>query len=443
MKPSYIPKTMKFLRLGLKLGFCLLPFLLFGFLETKHNIEPAFKSGSDPDATFLREAVSAHRPELANRLRLTTLTHTIGRGETLSSIWKRFGSDAGMALKAEEALKQMGNGLHLLKTGEELKLRLEEDGTIRSIKRALADGSNLILRLTRRGDYTTSLREPEVVTQEKTVSAVVSSSIANSAAELGISFALVDQLVDLFGSKVEFSRDLQPGDSFALNYRVKTLKNGKVVEEPELINAALWLSGEMLVAVSDMDQNGKRQYYDQNGDALGNYFLRYPLKFSRISSSFSQSRFHPVLKKRRPHNGVDFAAPIGTEVRAVADGTIMHASYDRASGNMIKIRHDQRYSTAYLHLSRIAGGIRPGMRIARGQVLGAVGMSGLATGPHLHFSLYDRGRYVDPLRSALPVLSNKDQKLPKAKVMLALSLLNAEQQKLQLALNSTKQKLRS
>lgn len=304
------------------------------------------------------------------------------------------------------------------------------------MSRALEDGRSLVLRLTRNGEYTTTLRQPERMTEEKTISGVVSSSLASSASELGLSFSLVDQVVDLFGSKVEFSRDLQPGDTFVLSYRETTLKDGRSVDEPELLHAAMWLSGQMYVAVSENDQSGKLHFYDQNGDPLGNYFLRYPLKFSRISSSFSNSRFHPVLKFKRPHNGVDFAAPVGTEVRAVADGVIARASYDSASGNMIKIQHDPRYSTAYLHLSRMLKGLRPGMRVSRGQVIGNVGMSGLATGPHLHFSLYDRGRYVDPLRAELPVLSNEQQKLPKSKVMLALSHLNAEHTRLQLALNN-------
>jgi murein DD-endopeptidase MepM/ murein hydrolase activator NlpD len=157
------------------------------------------------------------------------------------------------------------------------------------------------------------------------------------------------------------------------------------------------------------------------------------VRFSRISSQFSKSRFHPVLKRRRAHNGVDFAAPIGTPVRSVADGVIVSAGYAGGSGNMVKIKHGARWQTAYLHLHRISKGIRKGLKVTRGQVIGSVGKTGLATGPHLHYSLYDRGRYVDPMKTQLPKMPGKYDPIPESKLKKAILKLEKASERVEFA----------
>jgi len=148
---------------------------------------------------------------------------------------------------------------------------------------------------------------------------------------------------------------------------------------------------------------GPFNYYDESGKIPGNFFLRYPLQFSRISSVFTTARFHPLLNKTRPHNGVDFAAPTGTPVRTIGDGIVIKAGYSATTGNMVRIQHCDRYTTEYMHLSKIASNLQLGSKVSRGEVIGAVGMTGLATGPHLHFGLFDNGKYVDPLQKSLPI----------------------------------------
>jgi len=169
-----------------------------------------------------------------------------------------------------------------------------------------------------------------------------------------------------------------------------------------ILAAALEVNGKQLVAVRFVGSDGKARYFSEKGQVVDDSFLRFPLKFSKITSYFTTARFHPVLKVRRPHNGIDFAAPIGTPVRAVGDGVIEYAGRKGGHGNIVEIRHSDRYLTGYSHLSMIETRLKRGARIGKGQILGAVGMTGLATGPHLHFSLYDRGKYVDPLKSDLP-----------------------------------------
>lgn len=143
-------------------------------------------------------------------------------------------------------------------------------------------------------------------------------------------------------------------------------------------------------------------YYSSDGSSLRRMFLKSPIHFARISSRFQKKRFHPILKIHRPHNGVDYAARRGTPVRAVGDGTILLAGRRGGAGNMIKIRHNSTYQTAYLHLQNFAKGIRKGTRVKQGQIIGYVGSTGMSTAPHLHFEFYQNGRFVDPLGRKFP-----------------------------------------
>ena len=146
------------------------------------------------------------------------------------------------------------------------------------------------------------------------------------------------------------------------------------------------------------DQGAGTEYFDEYGNSLRKTFLKAPLKFSRISSRFSYSRLHPVLKYRRPHLGVDYAAPRGTPVQSVGSGVVVKAGYSGGAGHMIKVRHNSNYTTAYLHLSRYAKGITAGAKVEQGQIIGYVGSTGLSTGPHLDFRFYKNGVPVDPLK---------------------------------------------
>jgi hypothetical protein len=151
-------------------------------------------------------------------------------------------------------------------------------------------------------------------------------------------------------------------------------------------------------------QDSIPEYFDQNGENMKRQFLKAPLKFSRVSSRFSYNRMHPILKRRRPHLGVDYAAPYGTPVRSVGNGTVIHAGYSGGAGRMVKVRHNHMYTTAYLHLSKYGPGIRRGRKVAQGQVIGYVGSSGLSTGPHLDFRYYKFGKAVNPMTIDAPPL---------------------------------------
>ncbi len=362
------------------------------------------------------------------------ISHIVKPGETLFNIWKHYGAPNVGGSKAAEAWKEAGVSLNSLRPGDELKLTVE-NGDILELRRRLKNGDEVILKGNSKNGYVASMHRVQVFETERTVSGLISTSFSASARSLAVPYSVIDELVDLFGSRIEFRRDLHPGDSFTITYKQR-IANGSVDEQQSgMISAAsITNSGKMSALIRHVGRDRKARYYNELGDPVGDYFLRYPVQFSRISSVFSTARLHPLLQRLRPHNGVDFAAPIGTPVRAVGDGVVTDAGYRGGAGNLIQIAHNGRYATAYLHLSKILSGLHAGSHVTRGQVIGAVGMTGLATGPHLHFALYDHGTYIDPLKASLPSLAAGDERIPQSVLVLALNSLRSSQQAFMLAL---------
>ncbi len=294
--------------------------------------------------------------------------------------------------------------------GDELHLSIV-DGDIQQVTRKLSNGDKLTIEGDSKNGYKAVVNEARFSEVRKTVHGVITTSFVSAALKAGVPYSAIDEVVDLLGNRVEFRKDLQPGDSFSITYtQRRCAETGTEQGFQSIISSSLYNSGNLYAAVRHVGADGKARYYDESGNLVGNYFMRYPLQYSRISSAFNEARFHPVLQRIRPHYGVDFAAPIGTPVRAVGDGVVKIAGFRGGSGRMIQIDHGERYTTAYLHLSKIS--VIPGSRVQRGQVIGAVGMTGLATGPHLHFSLYDRGKYIDPLSAPLPMIAPQGEKIP-------------------------------
>ena len=340
----------------------------------------------------------------------STVVHRVRSGDTLIEIGKRYGF-SGEALSAIDAAigsieTKDEDARSPLKQGRSLLFDLNPQGELVGIRAPLPTGSELHVLRKDDGSFTARIDESTRSTNELVAIGTITSSFAAAATKAGAPYDIVDDLVDLFSDRIEFNKDFRVGDRFTLIYKDHMVKDGKTISPGPILAAALEIGGEHLVAARYVGSDGKARYFDEKGKLLGNAILRYPLKFSRISSYFSTSRFHPVLKFARPHNGVDFAAPIGTPVRAVADGHVLFAGRNGGSGIVVKLRHSARYATAYLHLNSIASGVSNGARVRRGQVIGAVGMTGLATGPHLHFSFYDNGKYIDPLKTKLPMLDS-------------------------------------
>ncbi|GGZ19143.1 peptidase M23 [Echinicola pacifica] len=235
--------------------------------------------------------------------------------------------------------------------------------------------------------------------RKREVGGTISSSLYVNMTEQGITPDLIDEFADLYGWSVDFQR-LQKGDKFKVVYNEK-LVDGQVVGIEPIQVAYFEHMGQPYHAIP-FEQNGQVTFFDIEGNSFKKAFLRDPVKFTRISSRYNLRRYHPVQKRYKAHLGTDYAAPRGTEIRAVGDGTIIAASYTGGNGNYVKVKHNGTYTTQYLHMSKIASGIRNGVRVKQGQVIGYVGSTGLATGPHLCFRFWKNGKQVDWLNEEIP-----------------------------------------
>jgi murein DD-endopeptidase MepM/ murein hydrolase activator NlpD len=225
----------------------------------------------------------------------------------------------------------------------------------------------------------------------------IARGLRDDATGAGVPARIVSELADIFGWELELESDLRPGDEFRVLYE-NTWQAGTARPEPgNVLGAEIVAHGRPLVAVFFEDEDGRGAYYHPSGDPLSRELLRYPVEFTEITSEFSLMRPHPILRRPRPHLGVDFAAPLGTPVRAVAEGMVSEAGWLGELGRCIRIDHAGSLTSSYGHLARIADGVRAGHAVERGQVIGYVGSSGLATGPHLHFAMHRGGEYVDPI----------------------------------------------
>ena len=229
-----------------------------------------------------------------------------------------------------------------------------------------------------------------------TVSASIDSSLYDALCNAGEQPQLVQQLVDVFQWDIDFF-SLRKGDSFSLVVEKKFAGSDLVGYGP-ILAARFIHDGSAYEAFRHQLPDGTSGYYARTAAPLRKQFLKAPLKFTRITSGFSQHRFHPVLHYFRPHHGVDYGAPVGTPVMTTADGVVMQTGYDRGEGNFIRIRHTSRIETMYLHLSRFAKNIKRGTKVTQGDVIGYVGATGLVTGPHLDYRVSDGGKWLDPLK---------------------------------------------
>jgi len=235
----------------------------------------------------------------------------------------------------------------------------------------------------------------EVTRKRQTASGVITSSLWNAIKESNISPLLAVELADIYAWSIDFF-GIQKGDSFTVIYD-EDFVNGESIGLGKIYSASFTQGGTVFYAIRFTQEDGD-SFFDEKGNSLRKAFLKAPLKFSRISSRFSNNRMHPVLRIVRPHHGVDYAAAKGTPVVSIGDGVVLQKAYQAAGGgNFLKIRHNSVYMTSYMHLSKFAVGLKTGMRVKQGEVIGYVGSTGLSSGPHLDFRVFMSGTAVDPL----------------------------------------------
>jgi len=227
------------------------------------------------------------------------------------------------------------------------------------------------------------------------------SSLYGATDSAGIPDKIADRMAETFSTNIDFREDLRRGDTFSVIYTVN-YRNGEPIAAGTLLAAEFVNAGKPYRAVLFRDPFGREDYYTPEGESLKKGFLRSPLEFSRVTSSFSNSRKHPVYGFHRAHTGVDFGAPTGTRVKATGDATVAFAGRKGGYGNLVILRHHNGFETYYAHLSAFASGIRPGRAISQGQVIAYVGSTGASTGPHLHYEIRIAGRPQNPMAIKLP-----------------------------------------
>jgi murein DD-endopeptidase MepM/ murein hydrolase activator NlpD len=287
-----------------------------------------------------------------------------------------------------------------IQKGQPYTLTLLTDGKLIEFRYRVDTDHDYVARL-EQGVFHAEMEEIPWDIRVRHLSGEIQDSVFETLRGRGLGDAIAMKLALIYAWDIEFAVDIRPGDTYNILFQEKW-RNGQFVDYGKVLAATLHSRGEDHSAIYFKDSTGFEDYYDPAGHSMRKQFLRSPVNYTRISSRFTRRRFHPILKQVRPHFGVDLAAPRGTPVRSVGDGRVLIARRKGGSGNMVKIRHNDRYMTAYLHLSRFAKGVREGAKVEQGQVIGYVGSTGLATGPHLCYRFYVNGQYVNPLTVKFP-----------------------------------------
>ena len=325
-------------------------------------------------------------------------TAEVKKGDTLSHIFKRVGLGPR---EVQDVVSAKGDLSELKKIHPGQKFRFGmKDGVLESLEYIVSRTETLKINHADDG-YVASFIKQELVPFTSYAEGTITSSLFLAAQKSGLSNAMTMELANIFGWDVDFALDIREGDSFRVIYQELYL-NGEKVKDGQILAAEFTNQGKTFTAIRYDSPNGNSNYYTPEGDSMRKAFLRSPIDFARISSHFNLSRKHPVLHTIRAHKGTDYAASRGTPIKATGDGKIVYAGRKGGYGNAVIIQHGQTYKTLYAHMNNFARGIHSGKRVRQGQVIGYVGSTGLATGPHLHYEFYQNGAVRNPVTVKLP-----------------------------------------
>jgi len=338
---------------------------------------------------------------------LSVSTYTVKRGDTLGSIFKKQGLDHSLPhnISQHEEAKQLVS----LSIGRDLSFGHNDDGEFKQLRYQLSSLEELVVEFDGETVIGTEIETLPYMTLQKSVSAEISTSLYESALDAGLTISLVMEMVRIFGWDIDFVLDIREGDTFHVVYEQHKM-NGEILSHGNILAAEFTTQNQTYRAIRFADDEGNASYYTPQGESMLGTFLRSPVEFSRISSRFGK-RKHPILKKWRTHKGVDYAASRGTPIRATADGKIVLAGKKGGYGKTVVIRHAGRFSTLYGHMNGYAKGIRSGVRVKQGDVIGYIGSTGLATGPHLHYEFRLDGVHRNPLTFKTPKASSVSSEL--------------------------------
>ena len=356
---------------------------------------------SAPKATPARVAATAASVAAARAItppEISTMRVIVSRNDTLDHIFRRL----ELKLSDLASLRSLpGIRAHLdrLRPGETLTL-IAKSGSLVGLERRLNIEQTLKVDRADTG-FTANVLQNPLATRTRTISGSIESSLFESMTAAGGHDQTALSLADIFGYDIDFVLDIRPGDTFTVTY-TEVLQDGKYLQDGPILAARFVNAGKEYFAVRYVAASGTADYYSPQGATLRKAFLRAPLEFTRVSSPFSLARLHPILNTIRAHKGVDYAAPIGTPVRAAGEGRVLFARVRGGYGNLVELDHSRGITTVYGHLSRFAKGLHAGEHVAQGEVIAFVGMTGLATGPHLHYEYRVNGVFKDPQTVKFP-----------------------------------------
>ncbi len=320
-------------------------------------------------------------------------------GQTLSDIFQAQGYGFGEVQQALEASKH-ARALLSLHPGDTLYFLQGSEGQLEGFRFDASATERVTLGFNG-GKATRTVAARELEHRQQIAHGTIHSSLFGSATRAGLSEAMVVKLADVFKYDIDFIKDIRDGDRFTVIYDT-VYRDGTYLHAGNILAAEFYNRGKRHTAYRYTLPNGDTGYYTEDGRPLRKSLLRTPVKFTRISSRFTSARKHPVLGYTRAHKGVDYASPSGTPIHAAGNGTITVHGWVHGFGRYVRIKHNGTYSTGYAHMSRFAKGLKVGSHVRQGQVIGYVGMTGLATGPHLHYEVRIHGKPVNPLTVTLP-----------------------------------------
>ncbi len=364
-------------------------------LFQRHRIDLEGRGSLSP---MVPETVSGTGTQVPESDSVTVRKAAIPRGATLATVLREFDVSGPEIHRLVEDTRHVYN-LDRVRPGNRLVLELGLDGSLRSVRYDIDEEEYMVGRQMR-DRFVATRHRYDLQLEEERIFGEIRTSLTEALISQGEKYALVVKVLDILGWDLDFTQ-LQPQDSLTLLVE-KKYRAGRFVKYGDVLAVRFDQMDRSLFGFLFTDPaTGKADYFDEKGNSLRKAFLRVPFKFDpRITSGFSYSRYHPILKRRRPHLGVDYGAPTGTEVLSVAAGTVSFTGRKGGYGKMVRIRHG-KYSTSYAHLSRIQ--VRRGQRVEQGDVIGRVGSTGLSTGPHLDYRIQDRsGRYLNPAKLKFP-----------------------------------------
>lgn len=339
--------------------------------------------------------------------RSENITITAVKGDTIGKILASVGVDTQNSLKISAAIKEADKSFHV-GIGDKITLPsvLDENEKVATIPSKILlsqDNKNIeIVYNEASGSYKAFVSEVPMVQQTKLVSGTINGSLFGAAKNTGADTSVIMSFINLYGYLVDFQRDIKAGDQFKIYYEYKTDKSGRKTKDAKILYASLTVNGEVKDIYRHELLNGKTDYFDGKGNSVRRALLKTPINGARISSKFGL-RHHPVLGYSRMHKGLDYSAPTGTPIFAAGDGVVNSVkSLNRGYGKHVLIKHNGTYTTMYAHLSKFGKGIKPGSKVSQGQVIGYVGATGLASGPHLHYEVRENGKQVNPSKISFP-----------------------------------------